>query len=175
MKKKIATLSLALMMFVSSVVPGFATSRLSRPDIEDVDVGKQSIKIDWNYIQHSDEYKVYRATSKSGTYKYIATTDESWYRDYSISKGKRYYYKVKAISYGDYNNSELSNWHSGKVAKPKAKVTTTASHTNSQTVYLTRTGSKYHRAGCRYLHSSSIPVSLSSAKSNGYTACSVCW
>lgn len=41
-------------------------------------------------------------------------------------------------------------------------------------VYITRTGSKYHRAGCRYLSRSQIPISLSDAKSNGYDPCSVC-
>ena len=43
-----------------------------------------------------------------------------------------------------------------------------------QTVYITKTGKKYHRAGCRYLSQSKIPTSLKDAKANGYTACSVC-
>jgi hypothetical protein len=41
------------------------------------------------------------------------------------------------------------------------------------TVYITRTGSKYHRAGCRYLAQSSIPISLSAASAR-YGPCSVC-
>jgi hypothetical protein len=41
-------------------------------------------------------------------------------------------------------------------------------------VYVTRTGHKYHRAGCRYLSRSQIPISLSDAKAEGYTPCSVC-
>ena len=44
-----------------------------------------------------------------------------------------------------------------------------------QTVYITRTGSKYHRDGCQYLHQSKIPISLSDAQARGYTACSKCW
>lgn len=44
----------------------------------------------------------------------------------------------------------------------------------SETVYVTDTGSKYHSAGCRYLKKSQIPISLSEAKRQGYTACSVC-
>jgi micrococcal nuclease len=43
-----------------------------------------------------------------------------------------------------------------------------------QTVYITKTGLKYHSAGCRYLSRSQIPISLSDAKSEGYTPCSVC-
>jgi len=42
------------------------------------------------------------------------------------------------------------------------------------TVYITRTGHKYHRAECRYLRRSSIPVKLSQAKAQGETPCSVC-
>ncbi len=43
----------------------------------------------------------------------------------------------------------------------------------SITVYVTKTGSKYHRSGCRYLNKSKISIDLSSAKSM-YTPCSVC-
>jgi hypothetical protein len=43
------------------------------------------------------------------------------------------------------------------------------------TVYVTKTGSKYHRSGCQYLRQSQIAISLSSAKAQGYTACSKCW
>jgi hypothetical protein len=41
------------------------------------------------------------------------------------------------------------------------------------TVYVTRTGTKYHTANCRYLRSSSRPVALSEAAAL-YTPCSVC-
>lgn len=49
-----------------------------------------------------------------------------------------------------------------------------ASTQQSRTVYITDTGSKYHRAGCRYLKKSQHAISLSEAKRLGYTACSVC-
>lgn len=49
-----------------------------------------------------------------------------------------------------------------------------SSDDQSETVYITNTGSKYHSAGCRYLKKSQIPISLSKAKQQGYTACSVC-
>lgn len=41
------------------------------------------------------------------------------------------------------------------------------------TVYITRTGAKYHRAGCRYLSRSMIPIRLQDAMRN-YSPCSVC-
>jgi predicted chitinase len=46
--------------------------------------------------------------------------------------------------------------------------------TLAQTVYVTRTGKKYHDDGCRYLSKSKISATLSDAKDKGYTACSVC-
>ena len=41
------------------------------------------------------------------------------------------------------------------------------------TVYVTKTGHKYHTEGCRYLRRSSIPMKLSEAKLY-YSPCSVC-
>jgi hypothetical protein len=41
------------------------------------------------------------------------------------------------------------------------------------TVYITRTGAKYHRDGCRYLKSR-IRISLKEAKDRGYTPCKGC-
>ena len=43
----------------------------------------------------------------------------------------------------------------------------------SETVYITNTGSKYHREGCSYLKSSN-PIDKEKAISKGYTACSRC-
>jgi len=42
-------------------------------------------------------------------------------------------------------------------------------------VYVTDTGKKYHRAGCRHLRGSSHPMALSEAQAQGYTACSNCF
>ncbi len=42
-------------------------------------------------------------------------------------------------------------------------------------VYITDTGSKYHREFCRYLSQSKHKISLSSAESSGYTPCSACF
>jgi len=42
------------------------------------------------------------------------------------------------------------------------------------TVYITRTGKKYHRDGCRYLSKSKIKITKKDAIKNGYGACSVC-
>jgi micrococcal nuclease len=41
-------------------------------------------------------------------------------------------------------------------------------------VYITKTGSKYHRGTCSYLSRSKIPISLKDAVARGYTPCSRC-
>lgn len=43
------------------------------------------------------------------------------------------------------------------------------------TVYITKTGARYHRANCRYLYKSKIPISEEEAKKRGYTPCKVCF
>jgi len=40
---------------------------------------------------------------------------------------------------------------------------------DSYTVYLTRTGNKYHAAGCRHLRKSAIPTSKKKAEARGYS------
>jgi hypothetical protein len=57
---------------------------------------------------------------------------------------------------------------------PAAKEPPSPSGPGQVTVYITRTGEKYHRAGCRYLSKSMIPMALETAKARGYTPCSVC-
>lgn len=42
------------------------------------------------------------------------------------------------------------------------------------TVYITRTGAKYHRAGCSYLSKSQTAITLQEAKQKGYGPCSRC-
>lgn len=81
------------------------------------------------------------------------------------------------------NNEKLSS----EIEKLKKNVSATKSTetyssssdssdiSNSQTVYITKTGKKYHRAGCSYLRKSKIAIDLKSAKASGYTACSRCY
>lgn len=70
-------------------------------------------------------------------------------------------------------NNGLGLW----TPPPQTTTTTTTQTTTSGgdiTVYITRTGEKYHRDGCRYLSKSKIPISLAEAKARGYEPCSVC-
>ena len=70
-----------------------------------------------------------------------------------------------------------------KAAQEKKAATTSSgsstaskasSTTNSQTVYITKTGKKYHNEGCSSLKKSKIAISLSEAEAKGYTPCKNC-
>lgn len=43
-----------------------------------------------------------------------------------------------------------------------------------QTVYITNSGTKYHKSGCKYLKKSKTAISLSDALAQGYEPCKVC-
>ncbi|HEY5745781.1 MAG TPA: DUF5763 domain-containing protein [Chryseolinea sp.] len=45
---------------------------------------------------------------------------------------------------------------------------------SAQSVFITRTGVKYHEGSCEHLHSSKIPITLSEALKRGYTFCNIC-
>lgn len=44
----------------------------------------------------------------------------------------------------------------------------------NETVYITRTGKKFHRNGCRSLSRSKIPIKRADALAGGFSACKVC-
>ena len=176
MKKKFLSLTLALVLVFTTAAAAYAESRLDTPQIESVDPAKNSILVSWTEIEDAAEYEIYRAaSSKSASFHYYVTVSATSFRDSDIKKGTRYYYKVRALSYDGDADSKLSKWASGKVKKPAKKLHASASVMQSETVYLTNTGEKYHRSGCRYLRQSSIPKSLRYAKEHGYEACSVCF
>lgn len=56
------------------------------------------IKLTWGDVTGAAKYEVYRATSKTGTYTKIYTTTGTSMINTSVTPGKTYYYKVKAIS-----------------------------------------------------------------------------
>lgn len=72
------------------------------------------------------------------------------------------------------NNNKNSSPTKSAPSKTTKKAPTGSTSNKEVTVYVTNTGSKYHRSGCRYLKKSKIPIKLSEAKSQGYTPCKVC-
>ncbi len=86
------------------------------------------ITVSWNAVEGAVKYKVYRATSKSGTYKVILTTDKTSMTNTSTTAGKTYYYKVKAIAENEQANSDFSSVKSRTcdLARPSITLTNTS-------------------------------------------------
>ncbi len=57
---------------------------------------KNTARLSWTKVSGAKGYEVYRATSKNGTYKKVATTNRTSYQDKNLSSKKTYYYKVRA-------------------------------------------------------------------------------
>ena len=80
--------------------------------------------------------------------------------------------KARRVSKGLW--SATSNMTREEVKQVKQNKTPTSDNVADQIVYVTNTGSKYHRSTCRYLRKSKIPMKLKAAAGAGYTPCKVC-
>ena len=67
---------------------------------------KNSAKLSWTKVSGAKGYELYRATSKNGTYKKVATTSKTSYQDKKLSSKKTYYYKVRAYKTSGGNTIE---------------------------------------------------------------------
>lgn len=118
-------------------------------------------------------------------YFYNSSYDDGYSDGYAEGKSAGY-----AAGKTDGYNSGYSKGLSEGKASAKAATSTSSSTSSSSssgtstpaatepqsvTVYITNTGSKYHRSGCQYLRKSCIKTTLASAQARGYTACSKCW
>ena len=72
----------------------------------------------------------------------------------------------------DYEGSYTSYIQTSSYQPPASQNTEPVQ--TSVTVYITKTGTKYHTATCSYLKNSKISISKDSAIAQGYTACSRC-
>jgi hypothetical protein len=80
---------------------------------------------------------------------------------------------ARAVYVGDHPTSTTVSRPPAAPA-PSAKRPAPSVEKVQDVVHITRTGAKYHRAGCKYLSKSDIPISREDAIARGYTACSVC-
>ena len=79
---------------------------------------KKTAKITWNRIYGASGYKIYRSTSKNGTYSLIKTMTSGStvsYTNTNLKSGKTYYYKV--CGYVKYNNTTYKGTDSDKKYK----------------------------------------------------------
>lgn len=82
---------------------------------------KGKVTISWKKSANATGYEVYRSTKKSSGYTKIATTNSKTlkYADKKATKGKKYYYKVRAISTNEVGIDIYSGYTSVKSATAK--------------------------------------------------------
>lgn len=102
-----------------------SVTKLKAPTVKVSNVASTGkIRLKWNSISGATKYKIYRATSKTGTYKLIKTTTGTSYTDTTATAGKTYYYKIKAIHKNSSANSNYSKVVSRicKLARPSVRI-----------------------------------------------------
>jgi hypothetical protein len=87
--------------------------------------------------------------------------------------GKSFASKADALKALDAQQSGKSSEQRANQPPSKSQATTEEDQ-DTRTVYITRTGKKYHGPNCQYLSRSKIPISLKEARKQNYTACSRC-
>ena len=76
--------------------------------------GSKKVTISYKKPAGATKFKIYRSTKKSSGYKCIKTTTKTKFVDKKVKKGKRYYYKVKAVRKAANKNTIYSKFTSPK-------------------------------------------------------------
>ena len=114
----------------------------------------------------------YHGTPKSSTSTYSRTTPSSGTQNSAVQSGTVQSREIAELA------SEMRRLRAAVEALDASvqKLVTRAGGTSTDaaaTVYIARTGKKYHRGSCSYLRYSKMPISLTDAKRQ-YSPCSVC-
>ena len=90
------------------------------PKVTATSPSTRKVKLTWtNTSSKTTGYQIYRATSKSGTYKKVGTTKSKSFTNTGLTKGKYYYYKVRAYRILDNGKTIYSSYSSIKSVKVK--------------------------------------------------------
>jgi hypothetical protein len=104
----------------------------STPSVTAASASYTSVKVSWTAIPGASGYRVYRATSSTGTYTYLGATTSLAYTSASLTTGKTYYYKV--IAYRTVGTTKVySKSSAAAYAKPVPAKTTCSVATKTMT------------------------------------------
>lgn len=90
------------------------------------------------------------------------------------SDGTNIKFSTKSGDYTYRSSSTSSSSTNTGTSTTKPGISTGAISNANMTVYITKSGEKYHLAGCRYLSKSCIKTTLKEAVNKGFDHCSVC-
>lgn len=174
-----AALALGAMGAAATAQPAFADEPASSPTVAKVAVKKPSatsssaITAKWTKAKKAvSGYQIRYSTKKSmsGAKTIKVGKNVTSKKISGLKANTKYYVQVRAyLKKGA--KTYRSAWSTKTSVKTKAKAVKKSS---GGTVYITNTGTKYHRDGCSSLRRSKHSISKSEAQRQGYTACKVC-
>ena len=142
--------ALAASASTSASAASSTSSVLKTPSIKVAASGYEGLKITWNKVSGAKSYEIYRASSKSGTYKKISTVQSAGYTDKTAAQNRTYYYKVRAVS-----GKSKGNFSSVKSAKIRTAVSLKKIPAYSGSPYIEVSGGKTYFAKSMYVKKSS--------------------
>lgn len=110
--------------------------------------------------------------------KELVTSGLAWHlveynKDVRLAEAQQEARGKKAGIWQDARRVAPWDYRNGQRVETAVPANVPSIRTKDETVFITETGTKYHRDGCRYLSKSKIEISLSRAKS-AYQPCKVC-
>lgn len=114
---------------------GGGGTTLSAPTGVTATASSSYITVNWNSVSGATKYKVYRATSSSGSYSSIATEYGTSHQDRNATSGTTYYYKVTAVA-SNGSESAKSSAASATIGGGGGGTTSVAAPTGVQANYM---------------------------------------
>jgi len=105
----------------------------------------------------------------TGSYNWIASAAKRNNENLLIIKDA-----YVASRYEEEFNRLWSRYYLSEEVAPPQQIKPIKQPKTEKIVYITKTAKKYHRANCKYLRKSKIPIILREAIKRGYTPCSIC-
>jgi GH25 family lysozyme M1 (1,4-beta-N-acetylmuramidase) len=76
-----------------------AKEKLAAPVVSSISSENKTVTLKWKKVSKASGYEIYRATKKNGEYelkKKVQKNSKVSYQDKKLTKGKKYYYKIRA-------------------------------------------------------------------------------
>ena len=100
----------------------FPTQRSARLRLHPARASKGKVNLKWQKVNGAAGYVVYRSTKKGSRYTKIAEITKGStvkYTDKTAKKGKKYYYKVRAVKANEAGVNVFSAYSAAKAVKVK--------------------------------------------------------